>query len=113
MSLNSLKFSKCALEENLFSSNHRAQVVENPNCSPHYKLAELQQEFRSQPWVCQQATKVWTLIGKKQTNKKRDPVTWVGGVWENPIEAKNFDPSDSHLGITQAHIFGYSRTCYL
>lgn len=24
-----------------------------------------------------------------------DPVTWEGGMWKKPIEAENFEPSDS------------------
>jgi hypothetical protein len=50
MHLNSLKFSKCALGENLLSSSHRAQVVENQTEALIIRLAELQQEFWFQPW---------------------------------------------------------------
>lgn len=39
MQINNLKVSKCALEENLPSSSHRAQVTENQTKSPHYKVA--------------------------------------------------------------------------
>lgn len=35
--------------------------------------------------------KVGTLIGKAW-----DPVTWDGDVWEDPVEAENFEPSGSH-----------------
>lgn len=36
----------------------------------------------------------WVLIGKEL-----DSVTWDGGVWEDPIEAENFERSDSQWFI--------------
>lgn len=81
------------------------------NWSPHYKigwitarvlvsaLERVSRQLKYRHW-----------LAKKQT---QNPITWVGDMWENPIEAENFDSSDYHLGITQAHIFSYSKTCYL
>lgn len=43
-----MKFSKCVIEENLLSSNHRDQVVENKTKILILMLAELQQKFKSQ-----------------------------------------------------------------
>lgn len=37
MCINRVKVSKCALEETFLSGNHRAQVAEKPNQSPHYR----------------------------------------------------------------------------
>jgi hypothetical protein len=42
MQINNLKVSKCALEENLLSSSHRARVAENQTEAVILKLAELQ-----------------------------------------------------------------------
>jgi hypothetical protein len=36
------------------------------------------------------AVKIRALIGKE-----RNPITWHGGVWEDPVEAQNFESSDS------------------
>ena len=74
MQINNLKVSKCALEENLPSSSHRAQVTENQTKALIIRLPELQQTFKSQPQRVS-AVKVRTLIGKE-----RDPVTWDGDV---------------------------------
>jgi hypothetical protein len=49
MWINNLKVSKCALEENLLSSSHGAQVAENETKALIIKLAELQQKSKSQP----------------------------------------------------------------
>lgn len=43
-----LKISKWALEENLFFSSHREQVVKKSNRNPLKRLAELKQSFQSQ-----------------------------------------------------------------
>ena len=47
--VNNLKVAKCALEENLLSSSHRAQVAENQTEALIIRLAELQRKFKSQP----------------------------------------------------------------
>lgn len=67
--INSLKVSKCALEEDLLSSSHRAQVAENQIEVLIIRLAELWQKFKSQPQRVS-AIKVRALIGKEW-----DPVT--------------------------------------
>lgn len=87
MCTNSLKVSKCALEENLLSSSHRAQDAENQGS--FIRLAELQQKFKSQP------LRVWAVTGKEQ-----DPVNWNGNVWKDPTTDENFGPSDSQGVIT-------------
>lgn len=46
--INNLKFSKCAVEENLLPNNQWAQVVENQIKALIIKLAELQWKFKSQ-----------------------------------------------------------------
>ena len=67
--INSLKVSKCALEEDLLSSSHRAQVAENQIEVLIIRLAELWQKFKSQSQRVS-AIKVRALIGKEW-----DPVT--------------------------------------
>jgi hypothetical protein len=52
-------------------------------------LTELQQKFKSWPQSIS-AVKVRALIGKEW-----DPITWYGDVWEDPVEAENFESSDS------------------
>ena len=52
-------------------------------------MAELQQKLKFQPQRVS-AVKVRALLGKEW-----DPVTWDGDVWEDAIEAENFEPSDS------------------
>lgn len=47
MRINSLKVSKCAPEENLLSSSHRAQDSENQTEILIMELAELQWKFKS------------------------------------------------------------------
>ena len=69
MLINNLKVSKCALEENLLSSSHRAQVAENQIEVLIIRLAELWQKFKSQSQRVS-AIKVRALIGKEW-----DPVT--------------------------------------
>lgn len=90
MLINSLKISKCALEENHLSSSHRAQIVENQTEALMIRLPELQQKFKTQLRRVS-AVKVRAVIGKEW-----DPVTWEEDVWEDPIEAdQNFEPLDS------------------
>lgn len=98
MQVNCLKVSKCTLEENLLSSSHRAQVVENQTEALIIRLAELQRKFKSQPQRVS-AVKVRALIGKEW-----DPVTWDGDVWEDPVEAENFELSDSQGFISPEEI---------
>ncbi|KAL6037658.1 hypothetical protein STEG23_020039 [Scotinomys teguina] len=98
MQVNSLKISKGALEESLLSSSYRAQVVENQTEALIIRLAELQQKFKSQPQRVS-AVKVRALIGKEW-----DPVTWDGDVWEDSIEAENFEPTDSQRFISPEEI---------
>jgi hypothetical protein len=47
MQINNLKISKCALEENLFFSSHRAQFAENQTEVYIIRLGELQQKLKS------------------------------------------------------------------
>jgi len=82
-----VKVSKCALEENLLSSSHKAGVAENETLI--IRLAELQQKFKSQPQRVS-AIKVKALIGKEW-----DSITWDGDVWEDLVEVENFESSDS------------------
>lgn len=96
MCINSLKVSKCALEENLLSSSHSAQDAENE--SSFIKLAELQQKFKSQP------LRVRALTGKEQ-----NPVNWNRDVWEDPTKAENFGPSDSRGFITAEEVVSPPR----
>lgn len=60
---NSIKVSKCALEDNLYSS-HIPQVTENQREAHIIKLAELQQILKSQPQRVS-AVKARALIGKE------------------------------------------------
>jgi hypothetical protein len=87
--VNNLKVAKCVLEETLLSSSHRAQVAENQTETLIMRLAELQGKFKSQPQRVS-TVKVRALIGKEW-----DPITWDGDVWEDPVEAENFESSDS------------------
>lgn len=89
MHINSLKVPTCALEERLLSGGHRAQMVENQTKALIMRLAELQRKFKPQPRRAS-AVKVRALIGKEQ-----DPVSWGRDVWEDPMQAENFEPSDS------------------
>ncbi|XP_026641285.1 Friend virus susceptibility protein 1-like [Microtus ochrogaster] len=98
MRINSLKVSKCALEENFLASSHRARVVENQTEALIIRLAELQRKSTSQPQRVS-AVKVRALVGKEW-----DPVTWDGDVWEDPIKAENFEPSDSQGLISPQEI---------
>jgi hypothetical protein len=86
--VNDLKVAKCVLEENLLSSSHRAQVAENQTETLIVRLAELQQKFSLSLRVS--TVKVRALIVKEW-----DPITWDGDVWEDPVEAENFESSDS------------------
>lgn len=95
MLINNLKVSKCALEENLISSSHKARVMENQTKALIIRLAELQGKFKSQPQRVS-AGKVRALIGKEW-----DPITWDGDVWEDPVEAENLEFSDSQ-GFTSS-----------
>jgi hypothetical protein len=89
--VNNLKVAKCVLEENLLSSSHRAQVAENQTEALIIRLAELQRKFKSQPQKIQvSAVKVRALIGKEWA-----PIPWDGDVWEDPVEAENFESPDS------------------
>jgi hypothetical protein len=72
MQTNNLKVSKCALEENLLFSSHRAPVAENQTEALIIRLAELQQKFKSQPQRVS-VIKVRALIGKEW-----DFITWEG-----------------------------------
>jgi hypothetical protein len=87
--VNDLKVAKCVLEENLLSCSYRAQVAENQTETLIVRLAELQQKFKSQPQSVS-TDKVRELIGKEW-----NPVTWDGDVWEDHVEAENFESSDS------------------
>jgi hypothetical protein len=87
--VNNLKVAKFALEENLLSSSHRAQVAENQTEALIIRLAELQRKFKLQPQRVS-AVKVSAFIGKEW-----DPITWDGDVLEDPVEAESFESSDS------------------
>ncbi|XP_052046469.1 Friend virus susceptibility protein 1-like [Apodemus sylvaticus] len=89
MQINNLEASKCALEEKLLSSSQRAQAAESQTKALTLRLNELQQKVKSQPQT------VSTVKGRSLIGKAWDPITWDGDVWEDPIEAKNFEPSDS------------------
>ncbi|XP_031204443.1 Friend virus susceptibility protein 1-like [Mastomys coucha] len=98
MLINNLKVSKCALEENLLSSSHKARFMENQTKALIKRLAELQGKFKTQPRRVS-AGKVKALIGKEW-----DPITWDGDVWEDPIEAENFEYSDSQGFISHEEV---------
>lgn len=89
INLNRSKRSKCICEETLLSSSHRAQAAEIQTEALMRRLAELQRKFKSQPQRVS-AVKVRALIGKDW-----DPITWGGDVWEDLVEAENFESSDS------------------
>jgi hypothetical protein len=38
---------------------------------------------------------VLTVKVRALTDKEWDPITWDGDVWEHPVEAENFESSDS------------------
>lgn len=54
-------------------------------------MSELQPNPKLQP------QRVSAIIIKVLIGKEWDPVTGGGDVWEDPIEAENSEPSDSHL----------------
>lgn len=58
MHINSLKVSKCALEEDLLPSGHKTQVVENQAQAFSIRLVELQWKFKA--W----ALRVWAVKSK-------------------------------------------------
>lgn len=58
MHINSLKVSKCALEEDLLPSGHKTQVVENQAQAFSIRLVELQWKFKAQ------ALRVWAVKSK-------------------------------------------------
>ena len=61
------------------------------------RLAELQRKFKSQPQRVS-AVKVRALIGKE-----KDPISWDGDVWEDPVETENSESSDSQ-GFTSPEV---------
>jgi hypothetical protein len=85
MQINNVKVSKCALEEDLLSSSHRARVTGNQTEAFIIRLAELQQKFKSQPQRVS-AVKIRALTGKEW-----GPITWDGDL----VRAENFESSDS------------------
>ena len=103
MNRSRLEVSKCALEEDLLSSSHRAQVAENQIEVLIIRLAELQQKFKSQSQRVS-AIKVRALIGKEW-----DPVTGDMDAWEEPTEAKNFKLSDSQGFISPKEVVSALR----
>lgn len=83
----------CAQEKNLLC--HRAQVSENPSKGLLIRLTELQQKFKSH------YERVSEFKRRALVLNKWDPVTWGEDMWENPIEAENFEPSDSQGFISR------------
>jgi hypothetical protein len=74
--VNDLKVAKCVLEENLTE----ALIL---------RLSELQGKFKSQP------QSVLTFKEMALVSKEWDLITWDGDVWEEHVEAENFESSDS------------------
>jgi hypothetical protein len=68
-----------------------------PNPNSHYKIGWITVKI---PVSALKGVSGWRTL----TGKERDPVTSDGGVWEDPIEAENFEPTNYQRFISPEEV---------